>query len=533
MRQVRSRAVTVGACVLLWSALVLPSDVHELTPGAFVRIPVEGLLAVAAILVLPQRARRPVSVTFGMTLAVLVVIKALDIGFTAVMDRPFHALYDWYALGAGFHVLSDWVGRVPAVLVVAGGLLAVVGVGIALVRSAERVARVVSGQRWVSEPAVTAGALVWALSAMLGLQTAGAPVASGSTSRLAYDHATGLYDDYRDRRTFAPMIAEDRFADTPADGLLTGLRGKDVLLVSVESYGRVAVTDPEVSTGVNEVLATGTEQLREAGFSARSAYLTSPIVGAGSWMSHATLQSGLWVDNQQRYDLLTQEERLTLTGAFARAGWRTASVAPAIQDGWPEGRSFYGFDTLLDARSLDYQGPKVGWGGIPDQYTLSRLWKEELAREDRDPVMAQIDLVSSHHPWSQPPPLLAWNRVGDGSAFNCMPRCGRDAAGGEESEDVRDQYARTIEYSLRTVTSFVANHPDPGLVVILVGDHQPWSQVTGESPSRDVPITILAHDPEVTRQMSGWGWDAGMRPGPDAPVWRMDAFRDRFLSTFG
>ena len=24
-----------------------------------------------------------------------------------------------------------------------------------------------------------------------------------------------------------------------------------------------------------------------------------------------------------------------------------------------------------------------------------------------------------------------------------------------------------------------------------------------------------------------------MLPGPDAPVWRMDAFRDRFLTAFG
>ena len=33
--------------------------------------------------------------------------------------------------------------------------------------------------------------------------------------------------------------------------------------------------------------------------------------------------------------------------------------------------------------------------------------------------------------------------------------------------------------------------------------------------------------------LDAWGWQPGLRPAPDAPVWRMDAFRDRFLSAFG
>ena len=53
------------------------------------------------------------------------------------------------------------------------------------------------------------------------------------------------------------------------------------------------------------MLDAGTGRLRAAGFSSRSAFLTSPTFGAASWLAHATLQSGLWVDSQQRYDQLT------------------------------------------------------------------------------------------------------------------------------------------------------------------------------------------------------------------------------------
>ena len=48
-----------------------------------------------------------------------------------------------------------------------------------------------------------------------------------------------------------------------------------------------------------------------------------------------------------------------------------------------------------------------------------------------------------------------------------------------------------------------------------------------------MPITIIAHDPAVLDRISGWGWQDGLRPEPDAPVWPMDAFRDRFFAAFG
>jgi hypothetical protein len=70
-------------------------------------------------------------------------------------------------------------------------------------------------------------------------------------------------------------------------------------------------------------------------------------------------------------------------------------------------------------------------------------------------------------------------------------------------------------------------------VLVVVGDHQPASVVPGSDASRDVPVTLLTRDAAVIDRISSWGWDDGMRPGRDAPVWRMDAFRDRFLTAFG
>ena len=51
-------------------------------------------------------------------------------------------------------------------------------------------------------------------------------------------------------------------------------------------------------------------------------------------------------------------------------------------------------------------------------------------------------------------------------------------------------------------------------------------------PVRDVPITVLAGDPGVLDRIQDWGWTPGLQPSADAPVWRMDAFRDRMLTDF-
>jgi hypothetical protein len=37
----------------------------------------------------------------------------------------------------------------------------------------------------------------------------------------------------------------------------------------------------------------------------------------------------------------------------------------------------------------------------------------------------------------------------------------------------------------------------------------------------------------VLDRISGWGWQDGLHPSPQAPVWPMDTFRDKFLAAYG
>jgi hypothetical protein len=282
------------------------------------------------------------------------------------------------------------------------------------------------------------------------------------------------------------------------------------------------------------VLDRGTAQLRAAGFSSRSAWLTSPTFGGISWLAHSTLQSGVWIDSQRRYDQLIQTHRLTLSQAFERAGWRAIDDIPSNNRVWRPGRTFYRYAKVLDSRDVGYRGPRFGYPTMPDQYVLAALQRLELAKRHRRPLFSEVDLVSSHIPWTRIPRLVPWDELGDGSIFRRQPaEVSSRGALFSHPAAVRTAYGHSIEYTLSSFFSFVQRYGRKNLVLIVLGDHQPATIVTGQDASHDVPVSVIAHDPRVIDRLSGWAWQDGMRPGPRAPVWPMSAFRDRFLTAFG
>jgi hypothetical protein len=529
----RRVALTVLAFVFVVFALVVPGDFNRFTVAAFLRIPVEGLLGLVVVLVLRGRARRVAAVVGGVALGVLLVVKAMDIGFKAVLYRPFDLVLDWPLLGPAVGYVDVTVGWFAAVAVVSAAVLLAAAVVFLMTRSVVRLTSVVDRHRLFVTRAVAVLTVVWITCAAPGLQLApGVPIASHSTAEFVYDHARQVRAGLGDQERFAEAVAVDAFRDAAGEELLTALRGKDVVLAFVESYGRDAVEDPEMAPHVGAVLDAGTRRLAGAGYASRSAFLTSPTAGGGSWLAQATLLSGLWVDNQQRYRTLVAGDRLTLGGAFRRAGWRSVGVMPGITEAWPEGEVF-GYDRVYASGDLGYRGPRFGYATMPDQFTLSRFQQAERAGE-HEPVMAAIPLLSSHAPWSPFPSTVGWDDVGDGSVYNAMPSGEAPAEDmfGREPASVRADYARSVEYSLNTLVSYVETYGDDDLVLVFLGDHQPAPFVTGIGASRDVPITIVTRDPAVLDRTAEWAWTDGLKPGPNAPVRPMDTFRDQFLTAF-
>jgi hypothetical protein len=100
------------------------------------------------------------------------------------------------------------------------------------------------------------------------------------------------------------------------------------------------------------------------------------------------------------------------------------------------------------------------------------------------------------------------------------------------SNTVRKFYGQSIQYSMNALTSWVTELHDPNLVLILYGDHQPHTVVSGQGATHEVPISIITRDHSVFRHIASWHWQDGLLPGPAAPDEPMDAFRNKFLAAF-
>jgi phosphatidylglycerophosphate synthase len=517
--------LTLLAVAVVWFALVFPIRPWQMTLGSFARLPLEGLVVVGLAVALPTRAGRFVAWVGGLLLGVIVLIKVFDLGFFIAFDRAFNPVEDWSFLTAGVGAVRDTFGSRDADLAIAGAT--VIGLAALLIPfvAVLQLSRVAVRGRGRSLRLVGVLTFVWAVCWVFGAQVSGARIASSSAAHLAVGEVQSVQADLRSEAQFRALVArKDAYRNVASARLLKGLRGKDVLLVFVESYGQMAVQGTSFSPPIDQLVNAGTRQLQADGFSSRSGWLTSSTFGGGSWLAHATLQSGVWVDTPGRYSTLIGSKRLTLTAAFRRAGWRTVALVPTTHGAWPEGRSFYRFEKIYERGNIVYRGPRFGFSTMPDQYTLRALQKFELARRNRPPIFTEIDLSSSHEPWTRIPPLISWNRLGNGSIFN---RLAIDRTGLTDSQQ---GYAKSIQYALRGLYGFVARYGNKNTVLIALGDHQP-SRVIPQA-NHDVPITIIAHDPKVTDRLSSWGWTKGMLPSSTAPVWPMSAFRNRFLRAF-
>jgi hypothetical protein len=533
VRRVAAWVTTTLAALLVFVALVAPDQHTKLTPGVFVRIPLEGLVAAGLLLVLPNRLRKIFAVLIGAFLGLVILVQALDFGMWTFLNRQFDLIADWGLLDDGVNFLRDAVGRAGSIVAIIVAIVFAVGIVVLLALSVLRLSRVAARHKVGTARGLGVLAVAWLACALLGAQfVTGVPVAAHSQSDLVQSRALAIRDSLRDQKAFAEAVKVDKYRDMPGNQMLTGLRGKDVIFSFVESYGRSALEDPKQAAIVGPALATGDGQLKAAGFAARSGFLRSSTFGGYSWLAHSTFQSGLLIDGQQRYRNLVTTDRLTLTGSFRRAGWQTVAVEPDNTYAWPEG-DFYGYERVWDSRTLGYAGPHFGWSTMPDQYTLAAFQRLEYAKPHA-PLMAEVTLTSSHTPWAPIPQLLDWDAVGNGAVYGPMEKAGKSPEQvWKDSSKVREEFAKSVAYSVGSLVSWVQKYGNDNLVLVFMGDHQAASIVSGQDATHDVPVTIVAHDPAVLDRMASWGWQDGLRPNPQAPVLPMESFRDKFLATFG
>jgi len=316
------------ALVLVWLALVLPQRPDQLTAAALLALPVELLVFLLLVLVLPRTWGRVVAVAGGVLLAVAVVVTVLDLGFYEAFDRPFNPLTDPGYLGSGLDLLHASVGRGGEVVALVGIAMLLLGGAALCLWSAVRTRRTVRAAPRVWSRAIAGLAVVWLVAGVGGAEVSGVQVAGTPTASLVASQVDQVRAELHDRAVFEQAVTHDAYALTPGRDLLTRLRGKDVLLVFVESYGRVAVEDSWFAPQVDRTLTAATAHLGRLGFRARSGWLGSPTFGGISWLAHSTLQTGLWIDSEQRYDQVLGTDPSPWPGRSARRDGAPSTTSP-------------------------------------------------------------------------------------------------------------------------------------------------------------------------------------------------------------
>ncbi|WP_367326285.1 CDP-alcohol phosphatidyltransferase [Streptomyces sp. HUAS ZL42] len=527
-------ATTLLCALLVFVCLQVPNTLAALKPVAFMRLPAEAVMGAVVLLSLPRRARIAVSAFAGALLGAMTLLNVLDMGFWDYLGRPFNVVLDWGLLDDAQSYLKDSLGEAATLGITVGAVALVVLLIVLVALATVRLGNLLARHRAGASRATLIVGTVWITCTALNLQIAGVPIASQHTAGALKVQARTIRDTLRDEAAFGKEAGRDTFGNTPAAQLVPDLRGKDVILTFIESYGRSAIEDPVMAPGVDRTLAASTRSLEKAGFHAKSGWLTSATYGGSSWLGHSTTLSGLWIDNQQRYRTVMSSDHLSLTKIFQKTGaWDTVGVMPGVQKAWPE-QKYYGLDKVYNAFEMGYRGPKFSWSTMPDQYALEAFQRLEHGRTRDKPLMSEIILTSSHQPWAPIPRMVGWDELGDGSVFAGIEQAGHKA------EDViadttksRQEYGRSVEYSVTALTQWLERYGSDDTVLVFLGDHQPISRVSGNHASRDVPISIVAKDPKVLDKIAGWNWTDGLRPAHNAPVWKMSSFRDRFLTAYG
>jgi len=469
------RGLTLVAAALL---LDVSLTFHNIWPTPAISWRGEFSIELAVFLlalIVASRARLVSSVALSVLTAIwifFVLGRYADVTATALFGRDINLYWDLRFIPDVVSLLAT-AARLWLVLGVTIGAGLVVGVlYVALRWAVGRVAQAAHDRR---------ERLVIAVAALVML-VPGVPIAGPVTLTYA-------------RQLSVAIRAMSGHTTLPASPAMTSnlatVKGADVYLIFIESYGAVTFDRPEFARGLAESRAAFERAIRETNREVVSTFVESPTFGGNSWLAHITLMSGIEVRDPDVNAMLMAQKRDTIVTNFKRRGYRTVALMPGLWQKWPEG-GFYGFDEIYGGQRLEYQGPQFGWFDIPDQFALAKFSAIEADTANRPPLFMFFPTISTHTPFRPTPPYQAdWTRVLTDQPFD---QADLDRSFDQQADwlNLGPGYVDAMAYTYATLSGYLRARSDRDVVLILLGDHQPPALVSGEGAPWDVPVHVIA-----------------------------------------
>jgi hypothetical protein len=484
--------------VLLWTGLLAAAWVHAKRFGAGT----------------PAAAGRGITVITALYM-LLVLGRYFDTTAPALFARSLTLYWDIPQIPRVVFVTLRSYPWWVAVLVV-GGVLALLvavwwvlrwGIGVLATRAAPAAAR--NPLAWL----VTALALVAALANFNGVQATW-PYMSKPATPTYWHQAALLWATFNERELHKNLPPSPPFTSD-----LALLSGSDVNLVFWESYGQIAFGIPEVNDALLPARAQLAAQIKASGMEVVSGFFGSTTYGGRSELAHVAFLSGLDTANPWVHDLLVTTDRPLLTAHFAQRGYEVHALYPALSWDWPEAK-FYRFNTFMDSRDLSWPGPKLGYWSVPDQYSVAKYHQLKPITAQSPPRLFFFPSITSHIPFTPVPPYFEnWADILRKQPLSTQQIAQVDAQR-EQWLNMRPAYTAMMGYNHDWLRGWLAQPRVRDAVFIVMGDHQPAANVTGEGASWDVPVHIISSKPELLARFKRRGFASGLQP-PAQPLGKL------------
>ena len=310
----------------------------------------------------------------------------------------------------------------------------------------------------------------------------------------------------------SPTRLKDALPPSPTfDSDLAALERADVKLMFLESYGAVAFDNPALHQRLAASRDALAQQIAASGRQVVSAFVRSPTFGGASDLAHLGLLSGIDLSDPVRHDLLLTSQRPTLISLFHQRGYQTIGLYPALSWEWPE-RAYYGFDKFFDGPHLGYRGPRLGFWGIPDQFTVARIDQMLPAAPGSPARFLFFPTITSHLPFHPIPPYQPdWTRVLSPEPYDDADLA-MSLADKSHWAAMLPAYGGMIEYTYRWLAGYLAQPAARDYVMILLGDHQPAASVSGPGAPWDVPVHLVSSNPALIERFIARGFRPGLEP---------------------
>lgn len=537
----RLRTVSPPLSILaLWFLFELPAAIRPEGIDFSTMRPTGDFLALVTVYAL-IRGRRSEAILRRVWVALLVVIVLVRVDFSLcwLITRARPLFYDQIFLVRHLAVLVSDLWS----LQMAFGLVAIaiaVAATVALAGLLSRIARAAFDPP-LRERTLHALGVTWALAAALTLLGSRGNAPRPLVRWIAPELVSNVRESYRTHRKVREGIAHSPYA---AYASIKLTRRPSVTIFFVESYGRIIAESPDLERRLSRQLTRMERKLGENGWNMVSGFSTAPVSGGRSWLAVGSIFMGTPVQYESvfRHLVSASPSVPSIPAFFAANGYETIGLEPSdrARPGVEE-TNYYHLARQIHLDDLQYTGASIGWGLVPDQYSLGFTEESVLAPSWRSQFF-MFHMVSSHMPWGVVPKMVEdWRSLGEVEGAPVMNVHGESENLSKRLKDMwkrlgryghdelhqlvtrkgyargfRQRYVDTVAYDLKLIEQHLL-HQKADELIIVMGDHQPPA-VTSDGDDFDVPVHVFARDPALLAEFVDHGFTSGLGLDAKAPA---------------